>query len=221
MQLTWRLPCSPHTPSSLPQTHTTLLFVHADHLQLLEEMQDLGQLGCFALTERLAGVNSGLVVETTATYDPATQSYELHTPYPGAAKNWISQGCVADYTVVTANLIVAGKSLGPHAFLMRVRETLGSLADTPTVALRPPGREEGPLGWQRGKAERTNALSPPRGHSHTPSQLPLAFPCVRACVRVCVSADARLERHAGERDRAGRHGRQDHRQRPRQRLDHV
>ena len=30
------------------------------HLALLEEMQRLGQLGCFALTEKLAGVNSGL-----------------------------------------------------------------------------------------------------------------------------------------------------------------
>ena len=29
-------------------------------LALLEEMQRLGQLGCFALTEKLAGVNSGL-----------------------------------------------------------------------------------------------------------------------------------------------------------------
>ena len=32
----------------------------ADHLALLETMQRQGLLGCFALTEKLAGVNSGL-----------------------------------------------------------------------------------------------------------------------------------------------------------------
>ena len=31
-----------------------------------------------------------------------------------------SQGCVADYAVVMANLVMGGKSLGPHAFVMQV-----------------------------------------------------------------------------------------------------
>ena len=30
------------------------------------------------------------------------------------------QGCVADYAVVMANLVMDGKSLGPHAFVMQV-----------------------------------------------------------------------------------------------------
>ena len=39
------------------------------HLRRLDAIQAAGELGCFCLTERLAGVNSGLVVNTTATYD--------------------------------------------------------------------------------------------------------------------------------------------------------
>ena len=37
-----------------------------EQLELLEQMQERGVLGCFALTEKLAGVNSGLVVRRTA-----------------------------------------------------------------------------------------------------------------------------------------------------------
>ena len=40
-----------------PPPHYSLI---ADHLALLETMQRQGLLGCFALTEKLAGVNSGL-----------------------------------------------------------------------------------------------------------------------------------------------------------------
>ena len=49
------------------------------------------QLGCFLLTEMQAGVLSGLIVETTADWDPALQKFILHTPSDKAAKNWISQ----------------------------------------------------------------------------------------------------------------------------------
>jgi acyl-CoA oxidase len=84
-------------------------------------MQERGELGCFSLTEKLAGVNSGLVVNTTATWDPAAQGFILHTPNEGARKNWISQGLVADKTVVVADLRLDGKSLGPHAFLTDLR----------------------------------------------------------------------------------------------------
>merc|ERR1719341_322394 len=38
-----------------------------------------------------------------------------------AHKNWISQGLCADVGVVVADLRVAGKSHGPHAFFMEVR----------------------------------------------------------------------------------------------------
>ena len=56
---------------------------------LMQRMATRHTLGCFALTERLAGVNSGLVVETTA--DFVDGAFVINTPNELAAKNWISQ----------------------------------------------------------------------------------------------------------------------------------
>jgi len=93
----------------------------------LDQIQESGKLGCFLLTEMQAGVLSGLIVETTADFDPATQEFTLHTPSDKAAKNWISQGYTAGLGVVIADLRVGGKSHGPHAFLMQLRDDAGEL----------------------------------------------------------------------------------------------
>jgi len=93
----------------------------------LARMQDEAVLGCFALTEAGAGVNSGLVVNTTATWDPSTRGFVLHTPDELARKQWISQGLTASQMVVIAKLIVDGESHGPHAFLMPLRDASGQL----------------------------------------------------------------------------------------------
>lgn len=84
------------------------------------------------MTEKLAGVQSGLVVQTTATYDEASSEFILNTPHEGARKNWISQGFVADKAVVLADLIVKGESKGPHAFVMDFRQS-GSLVPNVTI----------------------------------------------------------------------------------------
>jgi len=93
-----------------------------EQIALLDDMQQKGSLGCFALTEVLAGVNSGLVVNTTATWVPEKQQFLLETPNEGAKKNWISQGLTANLAVVIANLCVNGKFYGPHGFLIRIRD---------------------------------------------------------------------------------------------------
>lgn len=95
------------------------------HLAMLDEMQAEGTLGCFALTERLAGVNSGLVVQTTAEWRPDRGQFLLRTPHDGACKNWISQGLTATKAVVMADLIAGGESKGPHAFLIDLRDARG------------------------------------------------------------------------------------------------
>jgi acyl-CoA oxidase len=97
------------------------------HLQRLIGMQIEGDLGCFALTEVTAGVSSGLVIATTATWDARRRSFTLHTPHPGACKNWISQGLAADAAVVIANLWVEGKNMGPHAFYVKMRSEGASI----------------------------------------------------------------------------------------------
>jgi alkylation response protein AidB-like acyl-CoA dehydrogenase len=100
----------------------TVLAVGSDEqISMLDEYQKEGKLGCFSLTEKLAGVQSGLVVQTTCTYDASSKQFILNTPSEGARKNWISQGFTADKTVVLADLIVGGESKGPHAFVMDFR----------------------------------------------------------------------------------------------------
>ncbi len=93
-----------------------------EQIKDLEKWQEDGQLGCFSLTEKFAGVNSGFIVNATADWESASNEFILNTPTVGARKNWISQGLVADKTVVIADLRIQGKSVGPHAFVMSLRE---------------------------------------------------------------------------------------------------
>ena len=100
-----------------------------EQLTMLDDVQKAGKLGCFLLTEMQAGVLSGLIVETTCTWDADAQEFVLNTPSDKAAKNWISQGFVAECGVVIADLQVDGKSYGPHPFYLDLREEDMSLKD--------------------------------------------------------------------------------------------
>lgn len=91
-------------------------------IDMLDVLQEKGELGCFALTEVGAGVLSGFIVKTTATWDPTQGGFIISTPMKEAEKNWISQGLVAEWVVVFADLMIAGKSYGPHPFFLRMRE---------------------------------------------------------------------------------------------------
>lgn len=92
-----------------------------EQIKQLASIQEKGLLGCFGLTEKLAGVNSGGIVNTTAEWDDKTQEFILVSADVGAHKNWISQGLVGDLAVVVADLRINGKRYGPHAFLMELR----------------------------------------------------------------------------------------------------
>uniref|UniRef100_A0A7S0RQY7 Acyl-coenzyme A oxidase n=1 Tax=Pyramimonas obovata TaxID=1411642 RepID=A0A7S0RQY7_9CHLO len=100
---------------------TVLALGTEEQIASLSDMQEHGLLGCFGLTERLAGVSSGLVVNAVADWDEETDGFTINTLDVGAAKNWISQGLVADKAVVVAELRVKGVSHGPHAFFMDFR----------------------------------------------------------------------------------------------------
>eukprot|EP00929_Paragymnodinium_shiwhaense_P058480 TRINITY_DN29281_c0_g1_i1.p1 TRINITY_DN29281_c0_g1~~TRINITY_DN29281_c0_g1_i1.p1 ORF type:complete len:471 (+),score=140.20 TRINITY_DN29281_c0_g1_i1:68-1480(+) len=117
----------------------TVLAVGSDEqVAKLEDFQRKGLLGCFGLTEKLAGVNSGMVVNTTAEWDDAAKEFVLNTADSGAHKNWISQGLVGDLAVVMADLRVGSKRCGPHAFLVELRRD-GNLM--PGVELGDMGRK--------------------------------------------------------------------------------
>eukprot|EP00746_Dinoflagellata_sp_MGD_P167175 gnl/MRDRNA2_/MRDRNA2_97596_c0_seq1.p1 gnl/MRDRNA2_/MRDRNA2_97596_c0~~gnl/MRDRNA2_/MRDRNA2_97596_c0_seq1.p1 ORF type:complete len:480 (-),score=107.86 gnl/MRDRNA2_/MRDRNA2_97596_c0_seq1:287-1726(-) len=100
---------------------TVIAVGNQSQIKQLEEMQAKGHLGCFGLTEKFAGVSSGMVVETIAEYDAGTQEFVLRSPNEGSYKNWISQGFCADKSVVIADLHINGKSHGAHAFLIDFR----------------------------------------------------------------------------------------------------
>ncbi|KAF9336897.1 hypothetical protein BG006_007005 [Podila minutissima] len=78
-------------------------------------------IGCYAQTELGHGSNvQG--IETTATYIPETDEFEIHTPYLTASKWWIGGlGKAANHAVVMARLKTAGKDYGPHAFVVPIR----------------------------------------------------------------------------------------------------
>ncbi|KAG0001737.1 hypothetical protein BGZ80_010171 [Entomortierella chlamydospora] len=78
-------------------------------------------IGCYAQTELGHGSNvQG--IETTATYIPETNEFEIHTPTLTACKWWIGGlGKAANHAVVMARLITAGKDHGPHAFVVPIR----------------------------------------------------------------------------------------------------
>ena len=84
----------------------TVLAVGSDEqIAALDDVEATGQLGCFALTEKLAGVQSGLIVQTKAVFDEGSDCFVLSNvgETDGAYKNWISQGFVADKAVVLAD----------------------------------------------------------------------------------------------------------------------
>jgi len=96
----------------------TILFLGNDaQRKFLIESQEDGIMGCFALTEKSAGVFSGFVVHTEAVWDKENRSFKLSSIDRANSKVWISQGLSAQYMVVFANLIM-DKNYGPHAFLI-------------------------------------------------------------------------------------------------------
>jgi acyl-CoA oxidase len=95
------------------------------HERHLRDMMDGTLLGCFAMTE--TGHGSDVQhLRTTATYDPAGQEFEIHTPEPGARKDYIG-GAARDarMAVVFAQLVTGGETFGVHAFLVPIRDDDG------------------------------------------------------------------------------------------------
>lgn len=85
------------------------IFAINKYLQGIDSLEDVG---CFGLTELGYG-NNAVQMETTATYDKATQEFIVNTPNTVAQKYWITNGaCDAHHIVVFAQLYVNGKNEG-------------------------------------------------------------------------------------------------------------
>uniref|UniRef100_A0A7E4ZVT0 Acyl-coenzyme A oxidase n=1 Tax=Panagrellus redivivus TaxID=6233 RepID=A0A7E4ZVT0_PANRE len=75
----------------------------------------------YAQTELGHGTNLSKL-ETTATYDPETEEFILHSPTITATKWWPGAlGKSSNYAIVMAQLYVKGKHYGPHPFFVQLR----------------------------------------------------------------------------------------------------
>lgn len=74
--------------------------------------------GSFGLTEKSAGVTSGLVVDTTAHYNAESNSFTLNSG-PKGEKNWISNGKSSFYMLIFARTFVGDVDRGIQLFLLK------------------------------------------------------------------------------------------------------
>lgn len=94
----------------------------ADHHRTYLPRVATGELmGCFAMTERGHG-SDVQALETTATFDPATDEWVIDTPTDSAHKDFIGNAARhAEMAVVFAQLVLDGESQGVHAFVVPIR----------------------------------------------------------------------------------------------------
>ncbi|KAG2105463.1 peroxisomal oxidase [Suillus discolor] len=85
-------------------------------------VHEKGIQGCYLQTELGHGTNVARL-ETTSTYIPETQEFELNSPSLTSTKWWIGAlGKSATHGIVQAKLILPdGKDMGPHLFFVQLR----------------------------------------------------------------------------------------------------
>ncbi|XP_077629582.1 acyl-coenzyme A oxidase-like protein isoform X2 [Crocuta crocuta] len=92
----------------------------------LQPLQEQRYTGMFAMTERGHGSNVR-GIQTQATFDFCTQEFVIDTPCENAEKMYIGNAMYGNYAAVFAQLIIKGRSQGPHCFIVPVRDENGSL----------------------------------------------------------------------------------------------
>ncbi|MGO4614188.1 acyl-CoA dehydrogenase [Nocardia sp. 2YAB30] len=119
------------------------------HREYIKQLISLDLLGCFAMTE--SGHGSDVAnLETTATYDPRTEEFVVHSPTPSARKDYIGGAAEhARMAAVFAQLITNGENKGVHCLLVPIRDESG--ADLPGVTTSDDGLKGGLPGVDNGR----------------------------------------------------------------------
>lgn len=128
------------------------------HERWLPDVISLKLPGAFAMTE--IGHGSDVAsVGTTATYDPTTEEFEIHTPFTGAWKEFLGNAALhGQAAVVFAQLITQGVNHGVHAFFVPIRTPEGELL--PGVGSEDDGVKGGLNGIDNGRLHFTHVRIP-------------------------------------------------------------
>ncbi|CAJ0953827.1 unnamed protein product, partial [Mesorhabditis belari] len=103
-------------PSLLGQADEALLAKFGDRAKRGEI------IGTYAQTEMGHGTNLRFL-ETTAHFDKATQEFIINSPTTSSIKWWPGNlGKSSNYAIVAAQLFLDGKKMGPHNFLVQLRD---------------------------------------------------------------------------------------------------
>ncbi|KAF9975457.1 acyl-coenzyme A oxidase [Actinomortierella ambigua] len=113
------MPVSLHESAFLPIIYAQGSDEQAAHWGPLAEKHQI--IGCYAQTELGHGSNLSNL-ETTATFDRATDEWVLHSTTFEASKWWIGGlGTVATHALIQAHLIIDAKNYGAHGFIVPIR----------------------------------------------------------------------------------------------------
>lgn len=124
------------------------------HEEYRRRLIDLDVLGCFAMTETGHGSNVQ-ELETTATYLPETQEFEIVSPTPSSRKDYIGGAAEhARYAAVFAQLVTGGPGEEPtgrgvHCFVVPIRDEHGD--DLPGITTSDCGYKGGLPGVDNGR----------------------------------------------------------------------
>jgi len=128
------------------------------HRKYLKDIGTMALPGSFAMTEGGHGSNVK-DIETTATFDPDTHAFVLHTPNELARKEYIGNAAVhARAATVFAQLITKGESHGVHAFVVPLRDEKGETLEG--IRIEDNGRKLGLNGVDNGRIWFTNVVVP-------------------------------------------------------------
>lgn len=134
------------------------------HEKWLPGVIDLSLPGAFAMTETGHGSDVA-AIGTTATYDPDTEEFIIHTPFRGAWKDYLGNAALhGKAATVFAQLITAGVNYGVHCFFVPLRDEndeflpgIGGEDDGVKGGLN--GIDNGRLHFDHVRVPRTNLLN--------------------------------------------------------------
>ncbi len=128
------------------------------HNKWLPGVLDLSIPGAFAMTEIGHGSDVA-AVGTTATYDPETEEFVIHTPFRGAWKDYLGNAALHGIAAtVFAQLITNGVNHGVHCFYVPIRDENGNFLEG--VGGEDDGLKGGLNGIDNGRLHFTNVRVP-------------------------------------------------------------